>query len=232
MTYFIGLSPHEGLISDKLERYPIKSKTFLMDTTMKNTILTMCLVILAGCSGSWVTDYGTGIEASVSQGWNVTEVTVAVPSNLTTTEANSYAPNADIVWHEDPAGDRRQQVAAILQNGIATGAKTLRGNRRVQLNVTLEEFHAVTPVTRARAPSAVHNISYVIQVVDARSGEPLTEPQLIRADLEAYVGGEAFEAVARGETQKVRITRHLAAVTAGWLGIGPDPSRKFSSVGR
>jgi len=188
--------------------------------------------MLAGCSGSWQTDYETGIEASVSQGWNVTEVAVWVPSELTTTEDNSYAPNADIVWHGDPFGDRKQQVAAIVQNGIALGARSLRGSRPVKLDVTLQEFHAVTPVTRARAPSAVHNISYAIQVIDVRTGEPLTETQIIRADLEALVGDQAFEAIAVGETQKVRITRHLEAVTQGWLGIGQDMRRRFSSVGR
>jgi hypothetical protein len=188
--------------------------------------------MLAGCSGSWKTDYESGIETSVSKAWNVREVTVSLPSDLTTTETNTYAPNADIVWHGDPLGDRKQQVAAIVQNGIALGAKSLRGRRSVALNVTLQEFHALTPIARSRAPSAVHNISYTIQVVDARSGEPLTEPELIRADLEAYVGDAAFEAFEQGETQKVRITRHLQQVTAGWLGAGPDARRTFNSTGR
>jgi hypothetical protein len=199
---------------------------------MKKQLLTMCLVIVAGCSGSWQTTYDDPIETSASKAWRVRDVAVTLPDDLTTTEDNSYAPNADIVWHGDPDGDRKEQVTAIMETGIANGAKTLRGNTPVVLAVTLQEFHALTPLARARAPSAVHNITYTIQVIDARTGEPLTEPDLIRADLEAHVGFEAFEAFQQGETQKVRITRHLAEVTAGWLGAGPDVRRSFSSAGR
>ncbi|MEO9865178.1 MAG: DUF6778 family protein [Yoonia sp.] len=199
---------------------------------MKTRILTLCLALLAGCSGSWETDYGTGIENTVSQKWRVREVNVAIPDDLTTTETNSYAPNADVVWHEDPVGDRRMQVAEILTDGVRRGARPLRGSKPVNLDVMLYEFHALTPLARAKAPSAVHNIAFSIQVVDARTGEPLTEPEFIRADLEAHVGEAAFEAFQQGETQKVRITRHLQQVTASWLGIGPDVRRSFSSAGR
>jgi len=203
-------------------------------STMINTlkIKIASLVLLAGCSGNWETNYAAPLDEAVARSWNVTEVSVSVPSDLTTTERNSYAPNADIVWHGEPAGDRRAQAAAILQTGISHGAETLRGNQPVTLNVVLQEFHALTPAARDRAPSAVHNITYTIQVNDARTGEPLTQQQLIRADLEAFVGEAAYQALARGESQKVRITRHLSAVTASWLGTGPDVRRTFSSTGR
>lgn len=192
----------------------------------------LSLMLLAGCSGNWATNYDAPINSEVSRSWNVNDVNIVVPVNLTTTEANSFAPSADIVWHGDNFGDRKLQVAAILDDGITRGSATLRGRNPVNLNIVLQEFHGVTPAARTRAPSAVHNIAYTIQVVDARTQEPLTEPELIRADLEAHVGQAAFEALAQGETQKVRITRHLAAVTAGWLGIGPDPRRSFTSAGR
>ncbi len=192
----------------------------------------MSFALLAGCAAGWETTYEAPIEASVSQNWNVRAVTVSVPENLTVSEANTFTPDADIVWHGDPLGDRKAQVAAILEEGISEGARGLRGHQSVQLNVTLVEFHAVTPRARAEAPSAVHNISYAVQVVNAHTGAALTEPQLIRADLEALTGRAASEAEARGATQKQRITEHLKNVTAGWLGIGPDPRRAFSSVGR
>lgn len=199
---------------------------------MKTILKIMSFALLAGCSAGWETTYDAPIEASVSQSWNVRAVTVAVPDALTTTEANTLTPDADIVWHGEAFGDRKAQVAAILEDGISQGANALRGPNPVTFSVVLQEFHAVTPRARAEAPSAVHNISYTIQVLDARSGQPLTAPQLIRADLEALTGQAAFEAFTRGETQKVRITRHLKDVTAGWLGIGPDPRRSFTSVGR
>lgn len=189
-------------------------------------------LVLAACSGDWRTDYEAPLDTAVTRNWTVRDVIVQVPDTLTTTEENSYAPNADIVWHGEPFGDRRAQVAAIVDEGITQGARPLRGSQPVNLIVTLRQFHALTPKARSLAPSAVHNISYMMQVVDARTGDAVTEPELIFADLMAFTGSAAVEAVLQGETQKVRITRHLKDVTAGWLGIGPDPRQSFSSAGR
>jgi len=200
--------------------------------SMKSVLKIMSFALLAACSAGWETTYDEPVDASVSRNWNVRAVNVAIPQGLTTTEENTFTPDADVVWHGEPFGDRIAQAAAIMQTGIAQGAKGLHGRQHVTLNVVMTEFHAVTPKARAEAPSAVHNISYTIQVMDARTGEPLTNPEMIRADLEAYTGQAAYDAFTRGESQKVRITRHLKDVTAGWLGIGPDPRRTFSSVGR
>lgn len=189
------------------------------------------LLALAGCSGSFETSYSP-VSASVSRGWTVQDVRVTVPPNLTTTENNSYAPSADIVWHGDPLGNRRVQVARIVDDGITRGASALSGSRPVTLSVTLQEFHAVTPRAVARAPAAVHNIRYAIQVLDARTGAPITQPEMIDADLQAFVGQEAVTAAQSGQTQKVRITAHIANVTRGWLGIGPDVRTNFRSLGR
>lgn len=199
---------------------------------MRNILKVAGFLVLAACSGSWETSYDAPLDTGVTQSWTVRDVIVQIPESLTTTEENSYAPDADIVWHGEPFGDRRAQVAAIVDDGISQGAKPLRGNRPVNLVVTLRQFHALTPKARSLAPSAVHNISYTMQVVDARTGESITEPELILADLMAFTGSAAVEAVLQGETQKVRITRHLKNVTAGWLGIGPDPRQSFSSAGR
>lgn len=197
-------------------------------------ILTMAigLAALAACSGQWETSFDAPKDASVTRGWNVNSIAVAVPEELTTTEENSYAPDADIVWHGDPFGNRKAQVAAILEEGIRRGTRGLRGSRGVDMRVTLEEFHALTPRARAEAPSAVHNITYIVQVFDERTGDAITEPERIRADLPAYTGSSAFAAIQEGQTQKVRIVDHIEYVTEGWLGIGPDPRQAFGSVGR
>lgn len=199
---------------------------------MRHALTLFIVLLLAACSGSWETTYEKSMDPAVTRDWTVRDVIVELPADLTTTEENSYAPNADVVWHDDPYGDRKAQVAAILEAGITQGATSLRGGTPVNLVATLLEFHALTPKARAQAPSAVHNISYMMQVINARTGEPITEPELIRADLIAFTGAAAFDAVSRGDTQKVRITRHLRDVTAGWLGIGPDPRQSFSSAGR
>lgn len=187
---------------------------------------------LAGCAGNWSTDYSEPLAPEVSRGWRVTDVVVRVPETLTVSNANSYAPNADIVWHGDVPGDRRRQVAAILDEGITRGAASLSGKRPVRFDVTLTQFHGVTPAAVARAPQAVHNISYEITVVDARTGETIAGPETIQADLEAYVGAGAIVAAQSGLTERSRIVTHLAQVTRGWLGIGPDPRREFSGLGR
>ncbi len=157
---------------------------------------------------------------------------VQVPESLTVSNDNSYAPNADIVWHGEALGNRREQVSRILEEGIRKGGAGLTGSRDVAILVQLQEFHAVTPAAVAKAPGAVHNIAYRTQVFDARTGAPLTDPQLIEADLEAYVGDAAIVAEMQGRGQRSRIVEHLAAVTAGWLGIGEDQRRSFNSFGR
>ncbi len=188
--------------------------------------------LLAGCSGQWNVAYDAGIDPAVSKTWHLHSVRVAIPDNLTVSNSNTYAPNADIVWHGDLSGDRREQVGDILTEGLTKGAEPLSGPRGVRLHAQLEHFHAVTPAAVARSPGAVHNIAYVIQVIDDASGQPITMPERIQADLEAYVGAAAVSAAIQGQTQRVRIVDHLASVTSGWLGIGPDPRRTFESIGR
>ena len=189
------------------------------------------ILVLGACSSTWETDYDAPLSASVTKGWRVVDVDVVVPDTLTTSEVNSFAPSYDIIWHGEALGDRRKQVAKIMEDGIASGASKLRGPRPVVLRVVLGRFHAVTPKAVARAPGAVHDIRYTIQAFD-RSGKALTPPVVTAADLEAFVGSAAIVAAQNGQTQKVRIRDHLAAVTAGWLGIGPDPRRTFTGVGR
>ena len=45
-------------------------------------------------------------------------------------------------------------------------------------------------------------------------------------------GAAAVTAAMQGDTQRVRIVNHLARVTRGWLGVGPDQRRTFTSFGR
>ncbi len=188
--------------------------------------------LLAGCSGQWSVDYEQGLDPAVTRAWRTSDILVAIPSDLTVSNSNTYAPNADIVWHGEPFGDRRAQVGAILTEGIKLGAQPLQGKRQVTIATTLAHFHAVTPAAVARAPAAVHNISYYTQVLDSETGQPLTERQLIQADLEAYVGPAAVAAAIEGQNQRTRIVQHISRVTRGWLGYGPDQRRTFNSIGR
>lgn len=192
----------------------------------------LAITLLSGCAGDWGVKYADAPDPSVARGWRVSTVSVIVPDSLTVSEANTYAPNADIVWHGEAYGDRRAQVGAIVRDGLTRGVQGLGGSRAVTLKAQVIQFHAVTPIALDNAPSAVHNIKYILQVLDADSGRPLTEPELVSADLEADVGTAAVIAAIEGNTQRARIVRHLAAVTAGWLGSGPDQRRTFRSMGR
>ena len=195
-------------------------------------IATIGLLALSGCSNTWEVDYEAPLDNSVTKNWRISKVDVIVPESLTTSDENSLAPNYDVVWHGDLPGDRKAQIAQLMEEGIRKGSTSLRGSKRVILRVVVAQFHAVTPAAVSRAPAAVHDIRYTIQAFDARTGKALNEPVLINADLSAYVGSQAVVAAQSGQTQKVRIRNHLARVTMGWLGTGPAPRESFTSIGR
>ena len=198
----------------------------------RNVLLGGAALLLAACAGKWEVAYDQGLDPGITKTWNVTNVITVASEDLTVSTVNTMAPNADIVWHGDPPGNRRTQVAQILKEGIESGTAELNGPRNVTVSASLRHFHSVTPFAVANAPAAVHNIRYVIQVFDNNTGQPLTEAQTISADLEAFVGASAVTAALQGETQRVRIVRHLGHVTRGWLGTGPDQRRQFSGLGR
>ncbi|MEM7470187.1 MAG: DUF6778 family protein [Pseudomonadota bacterium] len=198
---------------------------------ISSALAALALLGLGACSGTWATNYSDALSSGVTKSWRVSNVQVVIPDELTTSDQNSYAPNFDIVWHGDAPGDRRGQVSRLLEDAVTEGSKGLRGRTPVTIQLVLAQFHAVTPIAVQRAPAAVHDIRYTMTVFD-RAGNRLTEPELIKADLPAHVGAQAFSAAQQGQTQKVRIKDHVAKVTAGWLGIGPDPRVEFSSIGR
>lgn len=91
------------------------------------------------------------------------------------------------------------------------GAQTIRGDYPVILDITVSRFHALTEKARYTV-GGVHSIAFTMQLRDAATGAPLGEPHPVKADLKAFGGHRAIEAEARGETQKVRISAHLADV--------------------
>ncbi len=190
--------------------------------------------LVAGCTAQeWTTSYNDVVKAETSRGWRVTEIDVQVPTTLTVSEENSYAPDADIVWREERKGDRYAQVDRIITEAARRGSSGLRGGKPVKLVLVVDTFHALSEKARTKlSSSGVHNIGFTAQVFDARSGQALTPIDHVQADLIAYVGDEAKSYVARGETQRVRIVRHVSKVIAGWLANGPDPRGTFDRRGR
>lgn len=204
---------------------------------IKATILKRCGVLalallVSGCAASFYTRYDAPVDAAVSQGWRLADVRVTVPEELKVSEAKSLFPHADIVWREDPEGDRKAQVAKIVADAARTAGRGLQGGRPVVIDVTLTRFHALTFEAETQLEDAgVHNIEFTAQVVDAGSGEVLFGPAFIEAALPALAGQQMKAARERGETQRSHITSNLVRTFAGWLNIGPDPRTEFQRLG-
>ncbi|RXV64286.1 hypothetical protein C6W92_07695 [Roseovarius sp. A46] len=151
---------------------------------------------------------------------DVQEVRVRVPRSLRVSEANRYLPGGDIVWREDPPGDRHAQVAAILEQGLERGVAALPvGAVPVVLDVELTKFHALSEKARYTF-GGVHAIQFTYTLRDPETGVALTEPKFVKADFKALGGQKAIAAERRGITQKVRITGQLAKVIRAELGAG------------
>lgn len=141
----------------------------------------------------------------------VKQVRVTVPASLSVSEANSYLPKGDIVWREDPIGNRHAQVKTIVDAAMKRGVSGLNGPVPVILDVQVLKFHALTEKARYTV-GGVHGLNFKLTVRDAKTGKPIMPPRHVRADLDAFGGAQALRAEARGQTQKVRITNHLAEV--------------------
>jgi len=152
-----------------------------------------------------------GTMSTAQPDLRVENVSVEVPSNLSVSEANLYLPRADIVWRGDAIGDRHRQVKAIFDTAMERGVDDVQGTRPVNVDIKVMRFHALTEKARYSV-GGVHNIIFLLTIRDASTGEIIAGPREVRADLEAYGGDEAIQADARGDTQKVRITAHLADV--------------------
>lgn len=141
--------------------------------------------------------------------YRVASLDVVVPRSLKVSEANSFHPDADIVWREDFFGDRHAQVEAILIPALERGTRDLDGARPVAVEIELVRFHSLTDKAR-RSTGGVHSIRFYMTLRDPASGEVIERRRLVNGDLEAFGGQQAADAVARGQTQKVRISDHLA----------------------
>ncbi|UWQ89838.1 hypothetical protein QEZ52_13680 [Aliisedimentitalea scapharcae] len=142
---------------------------------------------------------------------SVANVVVRVPRSLKVSERNSYLPRGDIVWRGDPIGDRHAQVQKIVQDSIIRGVTPLAGPVNVNVDVLVTRFHALTEKARYTT-GGVHSITFDLKITQAETGQLIVPVRTVRADLDAFGGQQAILAEARGLTQKVRITNHLAEV--------------------
>ena len=142
---------------------------------------------------------------------NVSKINVRVPTSLKVSEANRYYPSGDIVWREDPMGNRHTQVAQIVHDAMTAGTTGFTGPVPVILDIEVVRFHALSEKARYTV-GGVHNVVFEMVLRDAATGAALSEPRRVESNLEAFGGQQALAAEARGLTQKIRISGHLAEV--------------------
>ncbi|MFX0540376.1 DUF6778 family protein [Roseovarius sp. S4756] len=142
---------------------------------------------------------------------DIQSVRVNVPRTLKVSEANSYYPGGDIVWRGDPIGDRYEQIGAIFEEAMMRGTQNMKSGVPAVLDIEVQRFHALTEKARYSV-GGVHDVTFSVTLRDPATGLALTPTRSIEADLKGYGGSQAMAAEQRGETQKVRITDHLAKV--------------------
>ncbi|MCP5074193.1 MAG: hypothetical protein GY947_13005 [Rhodobacteraceae bacterium] len=210
--FAIAISTSACVVSDKAsqnavdENYRLYSQNKTVTDSTANPVLSDPNVV----SKNETTKTAELVEATPPT-YNVVDVRVVVPDYLIVSEANLYLPHADIVWREDPLGDRKVQVAKIVDNALRAGTAQIQGERPVIMSVRLNMFHALTEKAR-NSVGGKHNVQFDYVLLDAQTGQPVTKVKSVDASLPAYGGRKAYEAMRRGETQKVRITRHVANV--------------------
>lgn len=165
------------------------------------------------------------LREDLTYNWRVVDVQASVPRTLTTSTANSQMPNVDLIWREDGPGDVYVQIENVMEDAMAQAATrfstSIKGNRPVIIRTEQIQFHSLTERARSNI-GGIHNVDFILTVVDANTGAILAGPATIEADVEAFGGAEAAAAVARGQTMRVRIVQHVSDVIASYLGIAGE----------
>lgn len=150
--------------------------------------------------------------APVPTSFNIQSIVVHVPRTLEVSEKNRFYPGGDIVWREDPIGDRYAQVQTIIQDAMLQGVRQITpGTVPAVLHIEVSRFHALTEKARYTV-GGVHSIQFTMSLRDPETGQPFAEPKFVKADFDALGGRAAVVAEQAGRTQKVRITNHLIGV--------------------
>ena len=151
----------------------------------------------------------SGKIAFIPNTYRVSDISVTVPRTLVVSEFNRVVTRGDIVWREDPAGDRYRQIEAIVSDAFQVGTKDLNGPTPIVVHVMVDRFHALTEKARLTT-GGVHTIGFRLMFKHAQTGVQIGEIKRLNVAFEAYGGLEAARAEARGFNQKARIKGQLA----------------------
>jgi len=143
--------------------------------------------------------------------YRVAEVRVSVPRSLTASEANTFHPNADIVWRGDPRGDRHVQVTQLFNAALIEGTAGMAAGPEVVVEVVVTRFHCLTEKTRYTV-GGVHSMKFDLTVRDKATGAILEGPRPVVADVKASGGAAAIAEDQAGRTQKVVVIERLSEV--------------------
>lgn len=171
------------------------------------------VMTLSGCVGSTEVTRNAPLALAPmvevpTASWGFAGLQITVPETITVSEANTIKPRADIVWREDPPGDRRAQVQDLMQSALEPVLSGLTGDVPVQFDIELRRFHALTQRARYTI-GGEHEITFILTARHAETGALLTGPREVVLDFRAFGGRQAVEAEAQGITQAVRITGRL-----------------------
>ena len=191
----------------------------------RNRVLLLLLSGLSACTtigpDTEIHARPIGLSAAAVDRLSVSQIVVQVPQNLTvSTDPNEQFPQVDIVWYEDPAGDRKEQVQAIVERGMRGAVAELVGPTKVEADVVVRRFHAVTPKALNGSLPAWHDVTLDITLRDANSGAVIAQILGLNADSTALTQGQSKAALARGQTQKSRIVARIVLVVQQWLRSG------------
>jgi len=171
---------------------------------------------LSACANVETASRNAPLDSEVMQpvpvSLDIQDIRVTVPETLRVSEANSYYPGGDIVWREDPPGDRHAQVRAIFETALQEGVAQLpRGAVPAVLDVTVTRFHALSEKARYTI-GGVHAVQFEYVLRHPATGEAYGAPKFVKADFKAFGGQKAINAEREGITQKLRISEQIANV--------------------
>ncbi|QXT38090.1 DUF6778 family protein [Gymnodinialimonas ceratoperidinii] len=198
----------------------------MMTTRFIPALVLGAALAVSGCVGTTDVSRDIGpdtipvIENIEIQDWDVAGVEVIVPSDLTSSEANTIKPRADIVWREDPIGDRHAQVAALMSAALEPAFEAVDGATPVIVTLNVSRFHAQTQRVRYSNIPSEQEIEFVMTIRHAETGALLSGPTDVDLTFPALGGNDAVAADAQGITQRIRINERLQAWVAEEF-IGP-----------
>lgn len=200
---------------------------------IKSWILPIAAALGLSACASTNTFFPEPLREDTTYNWRVVDVQATVPRTLTTTDRNGQMPNVDLIWTEEGPGDTYAQIEAIMEETLAKAAthfqSSVKGSRPVILRTEQTQFHSLTQRARSNI-GGIHNVDFILTVVDANTGEILAGPAPIEADVKAYGGAAAEASIARGETMRSRIVDRVSLVIATYLGIAGNEAVTQGSV--